>query len=134
MEWRRVEEFVIGLEWGAIDAVVMFGEGEQGQVGLLIESRAVNRASGYDEAGRLPLNGFIDESGPEYLESTLVLNEGFEGSNDAGRFLCNFILYRVLADGGVPAVFVHLPVQGDMADEEYLRCHLPAVERLLGLI
>ena len=46
--------------------------------------------------------------------------------------MCNFLLYKVLYRGGLDAVFVHLPIQGERRDEDYLADVMVGVEELLG--
>ena len=85
-----------------------------------LERRGKN--SGYvlvDVDGNLPPNGVCKERGPEELQTSvdleIVLKKlssaevEFEISEDAGRFLCDFMYYSSLYLGDCPVIFVHLP-------------------------
>ncbi|GDX80565.1 hypothetical protein LBMAG42_23760 [Deltaproteobacteria bacterium] len=89
-----------------------------GRVAALVESTARNRANHTiaDVDG-----SFISEhgSGPLQIESryaaSLANALGLGCSPDAGEYVCNSWMYRVLR-AGLPAAFVHLPAEGLDAD------------------
>ena len=91
-------------------------------------------ASGIDEAGQIPPSARVEPNGPDVLESTLWPKSDFESSRDAGSFLCNFFSIRLCASGRIPAVFIHLPIQGEISDREYKKRHSPIAQRLLDSI
>ncbi len=69
---------------------------------------------------RPDVDGFCPASlgpGPERLATSLPVEGlaaamGADPSDDAGTFVCNALYYRLLQEGGVPAVFVHVPPGG----------------------
>ena len=84
----------------------------------------VGRNNGYtipDVDGKTPLNGIVKDGGQEaiavsvHLEPVVqTLSSGgtgvvFEISDDAGRYLCDFIFYSSLYLNRCPVVFVHVP-------------------------
>lgn len=89
-----------------------------GRMEPLVESTARNRANQHvaDVDG-----SFISEhgSGPLQIESryapSLAAALGLACSPDAGEYVCNSWMYRVLR-AGLPAAFVHLPAEGLEAD------------------
>jgi len=91
-----------------------------------VETTARNRASivHADAAGALWPRPSIDKDGPESLSVTApteamraaIDERGLPVhlSDDAGDYLCNFVLYRLLAEAGVrPVGFVHVPQIGE---------------------
>ena len=109
--------------------------------GLVIETRARNVAEALDASGCAPGEACLDPAGPEQRAVTIptgrvVARLGATRvpallSSDAGRYLCNAVLYRALgfhADGGGGgrAGFVHLPV--DLGLSRWPR--LPARQRV----
>ncbi|WP_293698382.1 pyroglutamyl-peptidase I [uncultured Agrococcus sp.] len=101
------------------DAVLAVGEAG-GRTSVTPESRAVNDMDARipDNAGLQPRAQPIFEDGPKFRESALdveaiadaVRGAGVasEVSDDAGRFVCNYIAYLV-AGLEVPGAFIHVP-------------------------
>lgn len=103
-------------------AVVMLGQAG-GRSAVTPELTAKNRmnASIPDNAGVQPSDTPIIDGGPDELPSTLptdriveaILSRGVpaEASHDAGSFVCNSLLYRMLFYNGgeVPTGFIHVP-------------------------
>lgn len=91
------------------DAVVAFGL-SAGATGFTIETTARNvlDPARPDARGALPAASRIDADGPDTYESTLRFPHAYALSDDAGSYVCNLTLYRLLANG-VRATFVHLP-------------------------
>jgi len=54
-------------------------------------------------------------------------------STDAGAYLCNWFLLNALKHARVPAGFIHVPVQNDMTQDDYVATHVPAIERLIAM-
>lgn len=106
------------------DAVLLTGVAV-GAAGFRIETLARNHASQThaDAAGRLWLRGMVDPHGPDTRPITApvqalleaITAEGLPAalSSDAGDYLCNFTLYRVLAAGRRTA-FLHVPATGEL--------------------
>ncbi|HIY67294.1 MAG TPA: pyroglutamyl-peptidase I [Candidatus Agrococcus pullicola] len=101
------------------DAVIAVGEAG-GRTSVTPESRAVNDMDARipDNAGLQPRAQEIFEGGQKFRESTLdveAIADAVRGagvasdvSDDAGRFVCNYIAYLV-AGLEVPGTFIHVP-------------------------
>jgi|GEM_PF-6468451 len=61
------------------------------------------------------------------------LNEFVDVSDDAGAYLCNWYLLHALKHATVPAGFVHVPIQRDVTDKDYLKALAPCVERFIDM-
>jgi pyrrolidone-carboxylate peptidase len=117
------------------------GEGQAGRVAL--ESRAYNLQSGTDEASQVRSEELIDPNAPSWAEgnwpqpdnktcSLLPATLPFVESQDAGRFLCNRVLWQA-ARSDVPCVgFLHVPPQGEMTNRQYLRLLGPFLKQFLS--
>ena len=111
----------------ALRAVVLCGEAAR-RKDLSVEARGRNRcASVPDEDGRRPRAARLAATGPAARPSTWSASAIVAAlckarrravvSHDAGTYLCNAILFRVLGDAAVrrrriPVTFVHLPIPG----------------------
>ncbi|SHI75744.1 pyroglutamyl-peptidase [Tessaracoccus bendigoensis DSM 12906] len=107
------------------DAVVCIGEAG-GRVAVTPERHAVNErvARIADNDGAM-LDGPID-GGPDVLETRLdvagivaavrSLGVPAEGSEDAGRFVCNTVFRSVLTLFDGPAGFIHVPAVRDVGE------------------
>jgi pyroglutamyl-peptidase len=132
----RIECHILPTEWGAglamagdlyrrlrPDAAIHFGVSGRAS-GFEIEARACNAcAQSQDAAGFLPDGPQISPRGPKYLNTTLPASQIVERlrrrgipailSRDAGRYLCNALLYRsqeLARDMGPSrSGFIHLP-------------------------
>ena len=119
------------LDGAEPDAVLMIGLAA-GRREVTPELQAVNRISARipDNGGDQPQNEPVVPGGPEILYSTLpveemtdaILSAGIPArlSEDAGRFVCNALLYSALyrlemSDDPVPAAFVHVPATPELA-------------------
>lgn len=133
------------------DDVLAFGVGHRDDL-LHLEQVAINwsRAAIPDNAGVIRLGEPVVMSGPAYLLSTLPLSKISQAlqragisarlSTDAGRFLCNQLLFHGLWRAGAPARyrmgFVHvrpLDAAGGTAGVPWSDFQ-HAVERLLELV
>lgn len=111
------------------DALVMMGEAA-GSTAIRLETTAWNQLdfSIPDSAGRQPRDVPIDPSGKDFFPTTLPLESiqaelmlaGHDAvlSHDAGRYLCNQVMYQSLAwlskrELSCVAGFVHLPLALD---------------------
>ena len=120
------------LEEAEPDAVLMIGLAA-GRDGITPERQAVNGKDARipDNEGDRPQNEPVVPGGPEVLFSTLPVEDMTEAilsagvparvSDNAGRFVCNALLYSALyrleqADDPVPAAFIHVPATPELAE------------------
>lgn len=113
------------------DVLVMLGEAA-GSTSIRLESTAWNQLdfSIPDAAGRQPRGVPIDPNGKDFLPATLPLESmhaeltlaGHDVmlSHDAGRYLCNQVMYQSLAclskhQSSCVAGFIHLPLASHYA-------------------
>jgi pyroglutamyl-peptidase len=123
VEFGRAAELAkAGFDRVSPAAVIMFGQAG-GRAAVTPEAIGKNLMDARipDNAGYQPKNEPIIEGGPSELYSTLpneairdaLLASGIpsEISRDAGLYVCNSLLYSMLAhvNGRVPAGFVHVP-------------------------
>lgn len=129
--WSSLEFLVGPALAGPRSWALGIGEGKPGQAAL--ELRARNERSGRDESGAGE-PGVWRKDGPTELVSRVPAEMG-EGvlipklihSTDAGAFLCNGLLWRLLESPAGQAAFLHLPPQGETPDEAYVAEWLPVV-------
>ena len=113
------------------DAVLMIGlAASRGEV--TPERQGVNEMTARipDNEGDQPQNEPVIHGGPEVLFSTLPVEDMTEAildagvparlSEDAGRFVCNALLYSALyelerSDDPIPAAFIHVPATPELA-------------------
>ncbi len=119
--WSRAADAVLSAA-AECDGVLLVGVAV-GAVGFRVEMRAQNRTSRIrpDADGATLGRNRIDATGPASVRVTApvsamlaaIRNEGLpvEPSSNAGSYLCNFTLYRVLTAGldGPQAGFLHVP-------------------------
>jgi pyroglutamyl-peptidase len=128
------------------DVLVMLGEAA-GSTAIRLETTAWNQLdfSIPDASGRQPRGVPIDPNGPDFLPATLPLEimhaeltlAGHDAmlSHDAGRYLCNQVMYQSLAwlskqESACVAGFVHLPLANHYPTSRAAQ----AIEILLDLI
>ena len=121
------------LDSERFDAVLMMGLGA-GRAAISYERVAVNRrgSATADNAGVRVDDERIDPAGPaacfttvpvdELIDATLAAGAPAEGSDDAGTFLCNQVLYQTLRHCDrhglrVRVGFVHLPFLPEQATD-----------------
>ncbi len=114
------------------DAVLMVGVAA-GRCAVTPEQQGVNEMAARipDNEGYRPENDPIVPDGPEVLCSTLPVEDMVEAimaagvpaclSDNAGRYVCNALLYSALyrleqADDPVPAAFIHVPAIPEIAE------------------
>ncbi len=114
------------------DAVLMVGLAASRGV-VTPERQGVNEivARIPDNEGNQPQNEPVVPGGPEVLFSTLPVEDMTEAilsagvparvSDNAGRFVCNALLYSALyrleqADEPIPAAFIHVPATPELAE------------------
>ncbi|MBW7876910.1 MAG: pyroglutamyl-peptidase I [Candidatus Cloacimonetes bacterium] len=121
--WNQVwEPMLSALDNLKPDLVIAFGL-KSGSDCITLETRAHNwNREIKDNSGETSL-GKIENSSPEYINSTLPLQLYFQKlknqnipvsySNDAGGYLCNHLFYRIqshlLNNSSVASGFIHLP-------------------------
>lgn len=119
--WPALERAVAETQPSCIIMLGLAGK----RTRISVESRALNKCSPTpDNAGSLPGCERVDEAGPDELGSTFptdaivrsieALGLPVERSEDAGGYLCNHSLYRLLQWAAtlsepVPAGFIHIP-------------------------
>jgi pyroglutamyl-peptidase len=122
--WREAPQIALSaLKGSRADAVLLVGVAVDA-AGFRVETVARNHATPTlaDAAAQLWPGGVVDPEGPPTRPVTApvqamldaIAAEGLpvELSSDAGDYLCNFTLYRVL--GATPRVgFLHVPSVGD---------------------
>ena len=117
--------------------LIGLGEGHPGRIA--IEGRAHNLAQGLDEDGNEPpahLGNMVELWRPArwQITSDTITSGGVPiiRSDDAGTYLCNAWLWQASATA-VPVVgFIHLPPQGEMNDDEYLKLVLGPVQEIIA--
>lgn len=124
--WSRAADgLAASMHAGKPDLVLMFGVSSAAR-GLVIERHAVNAcAPRMDAAGCLPPQSTLDTSDAAFRRSSLPVDDILSAlsdaacpvsqSDDAGRYLCNAVLFEALKTSEVmpsqPLVgFIHLPV------------------------
>jgi pyroglutamyl-peptidase len=125
--WDRVSPMIESLR---PDAVVALGESARAET-ITFERIAVNLRDGRiaDNAGVLVVDEPVIEGGPDAIFATLPVRELAQACVDAGvpstlslsagSFLCNELMYRLLADGRIGrAGFIHVP---QLPEQSYAR-------------
>lgn len=114
-------------------ALLMLGQAA-GRATIDLETLAVNQLAygeAVDNGGHRVADAPIDADGPARLQSTLPFPDCARElarrghpvsiSRDAGRYLCNFVLYDVLRRyPRLPAGFVHLPLLPEQSQRRAL--------------
>lgn len=103
-------------------AILLLGEAAEARC-IRLETQAWNKLdfSIPDISGQQPRALPIDEAAPARLLTSIdasLLQRGLteaghtvELSDDPGRYLCNQIYFTALHRAGIPAIFVHLPLE-----------------------
>ena len=133
------------------DAIVLVGQAA-GRAEICLETTAYNQISygeSVDNGGSRIEDALIDPQGPRQLESTLPLVElerlladaghPVRQSDDAGRYLCNHVLYTTLRHHPqTPCAFVHVPLLPEQAERRALAepslSHATLLESLRALL
>lgn len=137
-----ISRVVQGRHWRAL---IGLGEGWPGLIN--VEQLARNCREHADEAKAEPPGREIEPGASDLrrglrlesawfdtLPTVSAQNEGLYGlagvllSSNAGTYLCNHVFYRFAQRRDVPvAGFIHLPVQGELGDAEYITRFGPTV-------
>lgn len=129
VSWTRSAETVLDhAASGAFDGILVVGVAVETDA-FRVETVGRNRASlaRHDHDGALWLEPLIQADGPAGIAATApvgamhqaLLSAGLPArlSDDAGDYLCNFTLYRLLAAQAAPAVgFLHVPQARELAE------------------
>jgi pyroglutamyl-peptidase len=121
------------VESAAPDVVLLVGQATA-RPAVCLEARAHNQVAygdAVDNGGTRIDDEAVVPDGPPELHATLPLDElaaALAGedlpvvvSHDAGRYLCNLVLYETLhRHPGLPAAFVHLPLLPSQAERRGL--------------
>ena len=114
---------------GECGAILMLGQAK-GRAGLTVERIAINvdDASIPDNNGDQPKDRPILSDGPAAYFATIPIKRAVSAiraagipasvSNSAGTYVCNHLMYRVLAhleSTGIPAGFIHVPCLPEQA-------------------
>jgi pyroglutamyl-peptidase len=128
---RRLPELV--QRWRPV-LLIGLGEGNPGRIA--VEQIGRNRAGKYlDEAGKPPTSATLVADGPAQRPvrlaffATWFANAAIPvvASQDAGDYLCNELLYTALGTSVKLVGFIHLPPQGEVEVQEYVKWLLPVV-------
>jgi pyrrolidone-carboxylate peptidase len=132
--WGPAGQFCADLKKDAkIRGIIGIGEGFPNVV--TIEMYGRNTANGKDEAGVAKDDEVIDPLAPKMLHSRMhyAINADLPYdlpvviNNNAGDFLCNFVLFHFNGLSVPVSGFVHVPPQGEVADAVYVKMVEPLV-------
>lgn len=119
-DYNTLLEFIDGKEY---DYIVMLGQAAK-RSDVCIEIRAVNACNTNlaDNFGVLPSEA-VEAEESEYLYSNInvdaLFNDNVIKSEDAGKYLCNYMYYKVLSNITKNAIFIHLPLfKGQVLDKD----------------
>jgi pyrrolidone-carboxylate peptidase len=99
---------------------------------ITIEERAINNLSFKipDNNNLIINNQKISLNNNEYLYSKINIDDlinhlknlhyNVEKSIDAGKYICNFLYYKVLEEYDVPSIFIHIPPYKEKVDFDLL--------------
>jgi pyroglutamyl-peptidase len=106
------------------------GVGKPGKI--VLETKAHN--DNYDKPdnlGQIPNEGRCFSNGEPAKFTSLILPDEYECSDDAGRYLCEFIFYCSLVYMENKSLFIHLPPVGEPFTQNDLNIKLLHVLSLL---
>jgi pyroglutamyl-peptidase len=120
--------------------VLVLGFGEGSKDYPCFESYALNETSGVDEEGKEPSKDLTEITDLPVRKTTMTYErDWFAGlptriaqSETPGKYLCNFLFYKTLSLTNARVGFVHLPVQGEAQNADYLSALVPTLYRLLS--
>ncbi len=137
--WRQVDEFIKqSVTDKSITGIIGLGEGHPGLIAIECVGR--NNKGGTDVFGveekSGPINGVAstnhNKSRLRYsINPELPISLPIVISNNAGDYLCNYLLYKCNDTAVKISGFIHLPPQGVTADEAYLSVVRPLVRDIL---
>ncbi|MES1227061.1 MAG: hypothetical protein ABUL72_00230 [Armatimonadota bacterium] len=126
--YADVEMFLKALKPESFDVWLMLGYSKKAKK-LVLEQTARNEVKDRLDARGVSKSGLIDPDGPETISATLwprflswVPSLNWHTSDDAGGYLCNYLLYRALQEFPDHRIgFVHVPSLSVMPIEAQLR-------------
>jgi len=131
--WQAVDDFVESLDDGDYEMIFSFGEGSPELTEPVFETTARNTTGKADVLGAAAPHDSVMPDGPDTIASGLSpTNDDMPTSDDAGAYLCNYLLYKLLYLTNMPATFIHLPIQGDTHRAIYTRQNEKAVVDLIA--
>lgn len=113
------------------DFIILLGMAASREI-ITIEERAVNNLSFKipDNNNLIINNQKISLNNNEYLYSKMNIDDlinhlknshyNVEKSIDAGKYICNFLYYKVLEEYDVPSIFIHIPPYKEKEDFDLL--------------
>lgn len=129
--WRSVEVFA-NQTLAAVQHPLVLALGEADRTQVCVETRAHGVCEGEDVLGQPPPRSDADL--PSVASRLDFSTDWFAdhrvsvvSSSNAGNYLCNRLLYLGLQHYSGRFGFVHLPVQGDIANSDYIDLYRPAV-------
>lgn len=113
VSYAAVDAFLDRLDPDSFDAWLALGR-DMRATGLRVETLGRNKKGREDVRGVAGSDNKIDIAGPDQVNASLFDNLGFEPdwmkSDDAGDYLCNYVLYRAqLLFPQKRIGFLHLP-------------------------
>lgn len=137
VSYQAVDDFIAGLDEASFDGWIALGHA-QNATKIRIEGLGRNVIGPRpDVRGEGRLNTAIREDGPATIPATVWThsalqeeNEDWIPADDAGGYLCNYVLYRALESFPLKRIgFLHLPPPEIMPVER----QVAALERILVL-
>ncbi len=113
------------------DLIILLGMATSREI-VTIEERAINELSfKIPDNNNVTINNQkISLNNSKYLYSKVKVddlvdhlkkyNYKVEKSIDAGRYICNFLYYKVLEEYNVPSIFIHIPPYKEKVDFDLL--------------
>lgn len=102
-----------------IDLIIMLGMAESRDK-IFIEERAINLLNFKipNNNNIIITNQLISESNKEFLYIKISINNllnhlndlNIIESNDARKYICNYLYYKVLEEINIPSLFIHIPL------------------------
>lgn len=136
--WDEIEEFCKNT-LANTDAVLILGFGEADCPRPRFERLARSQCIGIDNNGRsAPVVN--SNAAPVACERLTCESDWFDDidnsidiSEDAGAYLCNWYLFHALKHAAAPAGFIHVPIQRELADRDYVSAFGPCIEKFIDM-
>ena len=120
VSWDSFGGFFESIQKRKPKGIIGLKEGRSENIRL--EKLGRNYADGKDEREAIKNEEKIIKHGADSFKSRITLLNGLdvEESNDAGVFLCNYELFHINSLSLDVSVFIHLPQQKGIEEEDYL--------------
>jgi pyrrolidone-carboxylate peptidase len=132
--WESFDAFFREIEGMDLAGIIGFGEGKEPSI--VIERVGHNMSTGTDEFGVSKEDVAINSEWAPTNASRIRMPQGghmgVEESSDAGRFLCNYELFHINSLDLATSAFIHLPLQQEMPDDEYVALLQPTILEILN--